>query len=60
MSQRGAIIVLDGMVGCGKTTQLKRVKTALDERGVPFFYGREPGGVPIAEAIRAVILNSQA
>ncbi|MBI2668691.1 dTMP kinase [Candidatus Woesearchaeota archaeon] len=57
MSTRGAIIVLDGMVGCGKTTQLKEITDELMRRGVQHFYGREPGGVPIAEAIRGVLLN---
>ena len=57
MSKKGAIIVLDGMVGCGKTTQLREITAELNRRNIPHFYGREPGGVPIAEAIRAVLLN---
>ena len=57
MSKRGAIIVLEGMVGCGKTTQMKAVTAELDRRAVDYFYGREPGGVPVAEKIRGVLLD---
>lgn len=57
MAKRGAIIVLDGMVGCGKTTQMEVVKKELSRSGIVYNYGREPGGVPSAEKIRGVILD---
>lgn len=57
MAKRGAIIVLDGMVGCGKTTQMESVKKDLWHKSIDFLYGREPGGVPSAEKIRGVILD---
>ncbi len=59
MGKRGAMIVLDGMVGCGKTTQMDAVKRELWRQGVDHFSGREPGGVPSAEKIRSVILDPE-
>lgn len=56
---RGPFIVLEGMVGCGKTTQLEVVRRIIEERGVSCVYGREPGGVPISEKIRVVLLDPE-
>lgn len=55
---KGKLIVLEGMVGCGKTTQLEVVKRLLTERGVNFVYGREPGGEPDAERVRKLLLDA--
>ncbi len=57
MVERGAIIVLEGMVGCGKTTQMKAVTAELQRQNIDHFYGREPGGVAVAEKIRGVLLD---
>ena len=58
MSQ-GKLIVLEGMVGCGKSTQLNYITERFKEKNLAFFYGREPGGVEISEEIRKVLLDSK-
>src|SRR3989344_1107197 len=56
---KGKYIVLEGMVGSGKSTQVDLLKTFLEKRNINFVYGREPGGVPVAERIRDVVLDPQ-
>jgi len=53
----GALITIEGIEGCGKTTQLGRLKTHLEVRGYEVLVTREPGGTPIAEAIRGIVLD---
>ncbi len=50
-------IVLEGVVGTGKSTQSRRLVKALEERypGKEALLVREPGGGPIAEAIRELV-----
>ena len=50
-------IVLDGLDGCGKSTQAARVVAALEERGRKVLHTREPGGTDVGEAVRAVLLD---
>ncbi len=52
-------ITFEGPEGCGKTTQARRLAAALEERGRPVLLTREPGGTPIAEQVRAVLLASE-
>lgn len=49
-------ITFEGGEGAGKTTVLKRVAQRLKEEGYPVLATREPGGIPIAERIRDVVL----
>jgi dTMP kinase len=56
---RGIFITMEGMDGCGKSTQLQRLARALIEEGLPVRVTREPGGTPVGEAVRA-ILSSEA
>ncbi len=51
---RGKYIVVDGCEGAGKGTQLKSIRTALPSERVIFT--REPGGTPLAEKIRDLLL----
>ena len=53
----GAFIVFEGVEGSGKTTQLQRVAAALRERGLDPVVTREPGGTPIGEAVREILLD---
>ena len=57
MSKKGYFITLEGCEGSGKSTQLKKLEEFLKESGVDFIFTREPGGTPIAEQIRKVILD---
>ncbi len=54
----GHFITFEGVEGCGKTTQIELLKTHLESKGYSVLVTREPGGVPIAEAIRAVLLDT--
>lgn len=57
MGKEGFFITLEGGEGSGKTTVLGRVAAYLQNRSMPYRITREPGGVEIAEKIRAIILD---
>ena len=54
---RGMFITLEGSDGCGKSTQIARLRDWLTQRGYEVVLTREPGGCPISERIREVILS---
>lgn len=54
---RAYFITLEGIEGVGKSTALQFIDQWLSERNHPHRLTREPGGTPIAEAIRQVILS---
>lgn len=53
---RGRFITVEGGEGAGKTTQIAVVKAALAEQGIAVLNTREPGGTPLAEDIRSLLL----
>ncbi len=53
----GCFITFEGVEGCGKSTQITLLWEYLVESGYNVIVTREPGGTPIAEAIRGVLLN---
>lgn len=55
--QQGYFITVEGGEGAGKTELIMRMTEALEEAGHKVLRTREPGGIPIAEAIRSVILD---
>lgn len=55
---QGTFIVIDGPNGTGKTRALKAAATALRSQGYDVVETREPGGTPLAEELRAMILMS--
>jgi dTMP kinase len=55
--RRGFLLSFEGIEGCGKSTQLKRLATRLRTLGYLVVETREPGGGPIGEQIRAVLLD---
>lgn len=57
MSVAPRFITLEGGEGVGKSTQLKALHAALNERGVDCVLTREPGGSEGAEAIRSLLLS---
>jgi len=54
---RGLFIVLEGVEGAGKSTQARLLSLWMDELGIPHTLAREPGGTPVGEAIRAIVLD---
>ena len=57
MTSRGRFISLEGGEGVGKSTQVKALAWALEDRGIPVLVTREPGGSGGAEAIRELLLT---
>lgn len=56
----GRFLTIEGIEGVGKTTQVARLSGALLDRGIDHVVTREPGGTPLAEKIRAIVLNNSA
>ena len=54
----GKFITLEGIEGVGKSTNLEFVANYLTERGKNVVTTREPGGTPVGEHLRDVLLNS--
>lgn len=54
---KGLFITFEGIDWCGKTTQARRLVDSLRRRGYPVVFTREPGGPPISEQIRALLLD---
>lgn len=58
MNKKGLFIVLEGGEGSGKTTISKKLQQVLEESGYNTLLTREPGGDPVSEMIRNVIIHS--
>lgn len=54
--KRGFLLSFEGIEGCGKTTQLRELARRLRALGYHVVETREPGGVPISEQIRTILL----
>ena len=50
-------ITLDGIDGAGKTTQLDVIRAWFAAHSLPVLFTREPGGTPLGEALRDLLLN---
>jgi dTMP kinase len=59
VSASGRFITLEGIEGVGKSTQVARLSAALTERGIEHVVTREPGGTPLAENIRQLVLQGE-
>lgn len=57
MTTPGRFITLEGIEGAGKSTLAGTLESALRERGLPAIVTREPGGSPLAERLRGILLE---
>lgn len=55
--KQGRFITLEGGEGAGKSTQARRIRDWLQARGREVVLTREPGGSPLAESIRELVLR---
>lgn len=53
----GKFITIEGTEGVGKTTNIEFIQTWLNQQQVDFVTTREPGGTPLAEQIRELLLT---
>ena len=56
---RGRFITIEGTEGVGKTTNIEYIKQWLDSNHISFVSTREPGGTPLAEEIRELLLANR-
>lgn len=54
---KGLFITFEGCEGSGKSTIAKMLKKELENTNIPCLFTREPGGTPISEKIRNIILD---
>ena len=55
--ERGKLVVFEGSEGAGKSTQLRLLAARLSAAGIPVVPLREPGGTPLGDAIRSLLLD---
>ena len=55
----GAFLSMEGLDGSGKSTQMERLTDALERFGFEVEHSREPGGTPIGEKIRDILLDRE-
>jgi dTMP kinase len=53
----GLFVVLEGPDGAGKSVQARRLAERLRRRGLPVTWTREPGGTPLGEQVRRILLD---
>lgn len=58
--QRGQFITIEGTEGVGKSTNIDFIREWLSNRGVAVVDTREPGGTPLAESVRELLLQKRA
>lgn len=54
---KAKFITLDGIDGSGKTTQLNVVRDWFAQKRIPVIFTREPGGTPLGEQLRELLLD---
>jgi len=56
---QGKFLTIEGTEGVGKSTNVEFIQSYLKEQGIDLISTREPGGTPLAEEIREVLLNNR-
>lgn len=56
---KGKFVTIEGCEGVGKSTLITLLKKYVQENNIDAIFTREPGGTPVAEKIRAVILDAE-
>ena len=56
---QGRFITLEGIEGVGKTTNIEFLRGLLEQKGIDVLVTREPGGTPLAEEVRDVLLKAR-
>jgi dTMP kinase len=59
MTRRGLFITFEGTEGAGKTTHIQRLSADLAKEGYAVCVTREPGGTPLSEKIRRILLDPE-
>jgi dTMP kinase len=54
---RGRLITFEGIEGAGKSTQVELLRQALEKAGHRVMTTREPGGTPVGEQVRSILLD---
>jgi len=57
--KKGIFITIEGIEGCGKSTQVRILKNYLEKKGLDVLLTREPGGTEIGNQIRKVLLDKR-
>ena len=58
-NMKGKFITFEGCEGVGKSRQLSMFGEYLEKKGISHYFTREPGGEPISEKIRNIILDKE-
>ena len=56
--KKGLFVAFEGIDGCGKTTQVRLLSQYLEGIGIPHVVTKEPGGTPLGEEIRRLLLHT--
>ena len=56
---KGKFITLEGIEGSGKSTNLKSIKSVLDQKKIEYVITREPGGGPLGSHLRKLLLDKE-
>lgn len=56
---KGKFITIEGTEGVGKSTNIAFITQWLEEKGISILHTREPGGTPLAEEIRELLLSKR-